>query len=261
MQEQVAWATGKPGVEDWLLSAESDTAAYLGHLTQAHDLSQRAVKSSQSDGANETAALWQMNEALRLAEFGYADKAQAAVSQALTLASEPDVRVLGALALARSGRVRQAQELSDALDKEFPLHFTMRAYWLPVIRASLALDQGSPVKALELLQAASPYELGSTEIFQIGTMYPVYLRGLAYLKTGQGEEAAGQFQNILDHPSVIVNFPLGSLAYLKEAQAKVLMLDHEGALRAYQDFFTLWKDADPDIPILKDAKAEYAKLQ
>jgi len=261
MLEQVAWAMGKPGDEDWLLSAESDTAAYLGHVSQAHDLSQHAVKSSKSNGSNETAALWQMNEALRLAEFGYPDKAQTAVSQALALASDPDVRILGALALARWCKMRQARELSDALDEEFPLHFTMHAYWLPVIRASLALDQGSPVKALELLQAASRYELGSTEIFQIGTMYPVYLRGLAYLKTGQGQEAAGQFQKILDHPSVIVNFPLGSLAYLQQARAKALLHDQEGARRAYQDFFSPWKDADPDVPILKEAKAEYANLQ
>ena len=261
MQEQVAWASGKPGLEDWLLSAESDTAGYYGRLTQARDLSQRAVESAKRSGAAETAAGWQANAALRSAEFGDTARARQAAMQALMLAPGPGVKILTALALARLGDVRRAQDMADALNREFPTNTMIQAYWLPTIRASLELDRGNPTGAIELLRATSSYELAQTWQFELGTMYPVYIRGLAQLRAAQGEEAAKEFQKILDHRSLVLNFPLESLANLQLARAEVLSHQIDTARENYQDFLALWKDADPDVPILKQANAEFAKLQ
>jgi len=136
----------------------------------------------------------------------------------------------------------------------------MQNYWLPTIHAAMALAHGNSAKAIELLQAAVPYELADPPPFSAGTMYPVYLRGQAYLRAGNGGQAAMQFQRILDHPGVIVNFPLRALAYLGLAEARGLSGDHGGARTAYQDFFALWKDADPDIPVLQRARSEYARI-
>ncbi len=260
MQEQVAWAFSKPGAEDWLLSAQSDTAAYSGRLAAAHDFSQRAVESAKRNGAAETAALWKMNEALRLAEFGYPDQARSAVGQALSLASESNVKLMAALVLARAGDSARARSFADALDREFPAHTLIQSYWLPTIRAALDLKQENPTRAIEGLRPSTTYELGSTEIFQLGTMYPVYMRGLAYLKSGQAAQAAAEFQKFFDHRGVIVNFPLAPLAHLQYARAQMQNQRPEEARKAYQEFFTLWKDADPGIPILNQAKAEFAKL-
>jgi len=261
MQEQVAWASGKPGLEDWLLSAESDTAGYYGRLTQARDLSQRAVESAKRSGAAETAAGWQANAALRSAEFGDTARARQAAMQALMLAPGPGVKILTALALARLGDVRRAQDMADALNREFPTNTMIQAYWLPTIRASLELDRGNPTGAIELLRATSSYELAQTWQFELGTMYPVYIRGLAQLRAAQGEEAAKEFQKILDHRSLVLNFPLESLANLQLARAEVLSHQIDTARKNYQDFLALWKDADADVPILKQAKAEFTKLQ
>ncbi len=260
MQQQVTWAMGKPGAEDWLLSAESDTAASSGRLAAAHDFSQRAVESARRSGAAETAALWEMNEALRLAEFGYPDQARSAVARALGLASESNVKLLAALALARSGDLSHARTLADTLNGEFPAHTLIQSYWLPTIRAAVDLELGNPAHAIEGLQPSTTYELGSTELFQLGTMYPVYIRGLAYLKSGQPQQAAAEFQKIFDHRGVIVNFPLAPLAHLQYARAQLLNHRSGEARKGYQDFLALWKDADPGIPILKQAKAEFARL-
>jgi len=168
--------------------------------------------------------------------------------------------------LARGGDVTTAQKLMDALNQEFPLDTLMQNYWLPTVRAAIALQRHDSAKAIEILQATIPYELADPPPFSSGTMYPVYLRGEAYLDAkgdgaGNGALAAAEFQKILDHPGVIVNFPLSALAHLGLGRARALSGDSAGARTAYQDFFALWKDADPDIPILKQAKAEYAKLQ
>ena len=261
MQQQVAWASGKPGAEDWLLSAESDTAAYFGQLSKAHDFSQRAADSAKRNAARETAALWEMNEALRLAEFGYSSRARETASAALNLASEPDVKLMAALVFARSHDGAQARKLADGLDREFPSNTLMQAYWLPTIRASLERDRLNFTRAIDLLLPTKTYELASSEVFQVGTMYPVYVRGLVYLQAGQANEAAAEFQRILDHRSVIVNFPLASLSLLQLARAKAMSQDSDGARKAYKDFLVLWKDADPDVPVLRQARGEYAALQ
>jgi eukaryotic-like serine/threonine-protein kinase len=261
MQEEVAWATGQPNLEDWLFSAESDTAAYYGRFRQAGELSRRAAESARRSGTPETAASWLANAALRNAEFGDANGARTIAAQALNLSLGPGVKILTALALARSGDARRAQKLADELSRQFPMNTMLQAYWLPTIRASLELDNGHSARAIELLDAASQYELAQTWQFQLGTMYPVYVRGVAHLKAGYGDQAGADFQEILDHRTVILNFPLASVAYLQLGRSKAAVHDTDGARQGYKDFLTLWKDADPDVPILKQARAEYEKLR
>jgi len=261
MQQQFAWAIGKPGAEDILLSAESDTQADYGRLQKSRQLSQQAEESAKRNDSKETAAFWQGNEALREVEFGNAAEGLKQAREALAIAPGRDVKVEAALALARGGDVAAAQKLVDALNQEFPLDTLMQNYWLPTVQAAIALQQHDSARAIEILHATIPYELADPPPFSSGTMYPGYLRGQAYLSLGNGELAAAEFQKILDHGGVIVNFPLSALSQLGLARARALARDATGARRAYQDFFGLWKDADADILNLKQAKAEYAKLK
>ena len=265
MQQQFAWAIGKPGAEDILLSAESDTQADHGQLQKARQLSAQAEESCKRNDSKETAAFWQGNEALREVEFGNFAEGLKQAREALELAPGRDVKVEAALALARGGDVATAEKLVDALNQEFPLDTLMQNYWLPTVRAAIALQRHDSVRAIAILRASVPYELADPPPFSVGTMYPAYLLGQAYLSSGNGsgngELAAAEFQKILDHPGVIVNFPLSALSHLGLGRARALSGDAAGARTAYQDFFALWKDADSDTPILKQAKAEYAKLQ
>jgi hypothetical protein len=162
---------------------------------------------------------------------------------------------LAALALAIAGDTVRAETLADDLEKRFPEHTIVQSYYLPTLRAQLALSRSDPSRAIEVLQAAAPYELSSS-----GALYPVYVRGKAYLAAHQGADAAAQFQKILDHRGIVVNDPIGALARLQLGRAYTVSVDSAKAKTAYQDFLTLWKDADPDIPILKQAKAEFATL-
>jgi eukaryotic-like serine/threonine-protein kinase len=260
MKEQLDWSVGKPGAEDLLLSAASDTAAYGGHFAAANALSERAVDAAKRADAVETGASWKANEALRNAEFGNAAAARQAATEALAMSSGPDVETMAGLAFARAGDTAKAEQLADKLDRDSPLDTMIQGYWLPTIRASIALGKGDAKKAVELLQAASAYELGQPSQFQVSTMYPIYVRALAFLKEGQGQQAAVEFQKILDHAGLVVNFPLGSLARLGVGRARTVGGDKSSAKQAYDQFFSLWKDADPSTPIFKDAKAEYAKL-
>jgi tetratricopeptide (TPR) repeat protein/predicted Ser/Thr protein kinase len=261
MQQQVTWAMGKPGAEDILLSSESDTQAYRGRLQKARELSLQAENSALRNDSKETAAFWQGNAALREAEFGEITEARQRAQQALALAPGRDVWVEAGLALARAGDIAEAEQQADHLNREFPLDTLVQNYWLPAIRASIELDRKNTEKAITFLQPALPYELADPPPFAAGTMYPAYLRGQAYLSAGKGAEAATEFQKIIDHPGVIVNFPLGALAHLGLARARALSGDVGGARTAYQDFFAVWKDADPEIPVLKRARSEYDKLK
>ena len=261
MQQQATWATGKAGAEDILLSAESDTQAYHGRLKEACELSQQAEDSARRNDSKETAAFWQGNEALREAEFGEVPEARQQAQQALTRAPGRDVWVESGLAFARAGDIAEAERLADRLNQEFPLDTLVQNYWIPAIRATVELDRKKPDKAIALLQSAAPYELADPPPFAAGTMYPAYLRGQAYLSAGRGTEAAAEFQKIIEHPGVIVNFPLGALAHLGLARARALSGDVGAARTAYQDFFAVWKDADPDVPVLKQARSEYEKLR
>jgi eukaryotic-like serine/threonine-protein kinase len=259
MQEQVRSLMGKPGAEDVLLSAESDSEAYYGRLRKAREFSQRAVESAKRNDAKETAATWEVNAALREAEFGDLAQARQAVAAALALSPGRDVQLLSALVAARSGDAAQAQKVVEKLNSDFPLSTVLQSYWLPTIRAEIELSHGNAAAAIQALQATSPFELGGPQPFNLATMYPIYVRGQAYLSTHRGKEAAAEFQKIIDHRGLVLNFPLAALAHVGLARAYAMQADAAQARTAYQDFFTVWKDADPDIPILKEAKAEYAK--
>jgi len=261
MEQQLAWGTGKPGAEDPLLSAQSDTEGYYGRLGKARDFSRRAVDSAVRSDSKETAALWQVNAALREAEYGNPVMAKQGVTAALALGPGRDVKVLAALTLARVGDSARAKKMVQSLEKSDSLNTVLKLYWLPTIRAAIELNGGSSAQALVFLEAAAPYELGEPPPFQLGTLYPAYLRGRAYYVAHKGTAAAAEFQKFLTQRGVVLNFPLGALAHLQVGRALAMIGETAKAKSFYQDFFSLWKDADPDIPILKQAKAEYAKLQ
>jgi eukaryotic-like serine/threonine-protein kinase len=260
MEQQVAWGAGKPGDEDALLSAQSDTEAYYGRMSKARDFSRRAVDSAVRADSKETAAFWQVNAALREAELGDAALAKQGVTAALALSQGRDVKVASALTLARNGDVPRAKALAEELEKTYPTNTMLKLYWLPTINAAIDLNKGNSSQAAVDLEAAAPYELGGAGMF-INSAYPAYVRGQAYLLEHNGPAAAAEFQKLLDHRGIVANFVTGSLAHLQIGRAYAMAGDTAKAKAAYQDFFTLWKDADPDIPILKEAKAEYAKLQ
>jgi serine/threonine protein kinase/tetratricopeptide (TPR) repeat protein len=261
MARQVAWASVKPGVEDAFLSSQSDTEAFYGRLEKARELSRRAVESARQNDEKEIAAQWRLDAALREAEFGNLSEARQQARAALALASTRDIQVLAGLALAQAGDSAHARRLADDLEKRFPKNTLINAYWLPTIRASIEVQRSDPSKTIEILQAASPYDLANPPPGVGGLLHPVYVRGQAYLLLHKGAQAAAEFQKFLDHRGIVINCPLGALAYLGIARAYVLQGDTAKGKAAYQDFLTLWKDADPDIPILKQAKAEYAKLR
>ena len=202
-----------------------------------------------------------MNEALREAEFGNWLVARRKAAAALALASTRDVQTLAALILAQSGDTVQARKMSDDLARRYPLDTLINGYWLPSIRAAIEVDRNNPAEAIHLLQGAASYELGAVTADWAAPLHPAYVRGESYLRLHRGKEAAAEYQKFVDHWGAVRNFPLGALARLGLARAYAMQGDSAKARIAYQDFLTLWKNADPDIPILKQAKAEYAKLQ
>jgi eukaryotic-like serine/threonine-protein kinase len=268
MARQADWSTGKPGVEEVLLADEADTAAYSGRLERAREFSRQAVASAEHAEEKETAAGFEVNAAVREALFGNSREARERAHAALALSTGRDIQNGAALALALLGDAARAQALADGLAKSFPDDTLVQFNYLPTIHAQLALIRNDPVKssatgsakAIATLDAAAPYELGSGNGIVAAILYPVFVRGEAYLSGHQGSEAATEFQKILDHRGIVVNAPIGALAHLGLARAYVLHGDTAKASAAYQDFLTLWKDADPDIPIFIAAKAEYAKL-
>ena len=262
LERQSDWAAGKLGVEDVFLSYQSDTEAFSGRLQKAREMSRRAVESALRAGENETAAKRELNGALREVEFGNAAQARGETAAALALSSTRSARILAALVLARAGDSDRAEKLTDDLQKQNPLNSRMNGYWLPSIRAAIQLSRKNPAKAIEILQAATPGELGVPGPQpEIGVLiYPAYLRGQAYLMSHQGGAAVFEFQKFDHERTMVINSPLAALARLGLARAWVQQGDTSKARAAYQDFLTLWKDADPDVPILKQAKSEYAKL-
>jgi tetratricopeptide (TPR) repeat protein len=256
MDRLVASAAETPAAEDQLLSMASDTEAYYGRNLKARELSRRAVDAASRNGQKGTAARWQINMALREAELGNSAEARRQAQTALALASEHDSQIPGALALARAGDYVGAARMADDLAKRYPDDAILGRYWLPSIQSAIEISRNNPGRAIEILQVASPLELGTA-----GPLYPVHLRAEAFLSQHQGAAAAAEFQKILDHPSVVLNGIVGALAHLGLGRAYAIQGDTAKAHAAYQDFFALWKDADPDLPILKQAKAEYGKLQ
>jgi len=261
MEQEAVRLMGKPGYEDIMLYYQSDTAASAGQFAQAKELTQRAAESAQRADEKETAAGYQAEAALRAALVGDMGFAKQQAEAALSLSEGGDVKAMSAIALGLAGDSAQATRLADDLDKRLPEDTIVQFDYLPMIRAAVALHSGDAEKALAALARAAPYELGAASQNLNFLLYPVYLRGEANLAAKQGTAAAAEFQKILDHPGVVLNEPIGALARLGLGRAYALAGDPGKAKTAYQDFLALWKNADPGVPILKEAKAEYARLQ
>ena len=263
MAQQVSSSAGTPGLEATLLANEADTAGYSGRLRSAREFSRQAVDSAERAGDQEAAATYFAIATIREALFGNADEARRRANSPTKHPAGHDLQYACALAWAYAGDDDRAQELTDDLGQRFPEATVVQFNYLPTLRAKLAVSKGNPSEALEALRASLPYELGKTTYSTYGwtALYPVYVRGEAYLAAHQGKAAAAEFQKILDHRGIVLNSPIGALAHLQIARAYATQGDTAKAHAAYQDFLTLWKDADPDIPILQHAKAESAKLQ
>jgi serine/threonine protein kinase/tetratricopeptide (TPR) repeat protein len=272
MAEQQWWFAGKPE-ENFGLALASDTEAYGGHLNKARELTKRAVDSAIRADSNEAGAIWQENAAIAQAAYGNPAEARQLAAKALKLVpASQGVEVEAALAFAMAGDTGRAESMAQDLGKRFPKDTQVQSLWLPPIQAQMSLNKKSPTVALTALQAASPIELGQIAfVNNLSCLYPTYIRGEVYLAVGQGNSAAAEFQKILDHSGIVWNCWTGALAHLGVARANALQARtlqggiadaaRVRALAAYKDFLALWKDADPDIPILKQAKGEYAQLK
>ena len=274
MGEQQQWFAAHPEVEHFGISLAADTEAYAGRLDKARELTKRAADSAIRRDSTETGAIWWENAALREAALGNSKEARQAAEAGLKLYPDSQgVQVEAALAYAMAGDTQRAQTMAQNLNQRYPLDTLVQSLWLPAINAQLALNGRNPAEAIDQLQRALlPIEYGNIAYIAQGScLYPTYVRGQAYLAAGQGKEAAAEFQKILDHSGLVWNCWTGALARLGVARANALQaksltgadadLARTRALAAYKDFLTLWKDADPDIPIYKQAKAEHAKLQ
>jgi len=261
MAQQLSWSAGKPGVENAMLRLQADTEAYAGFLTKAREISIRAIESAKGAGENEAAAGYESDMAFREAVFGNANAAEQHATAALVLSSGRDVQYGAAVALAAAGNSR-ADELVRQIQKQFPEDTIVRYIYVPTIQADLALKRHDTAKAIEVLQAAAPYELGSpgnTAAFT-PSLYPVYVRAQAYMAAQRGREAVAEFEKILKWRGVVQNQPIAPLAHLGLGRAYAMEGETAKAKSAYQDFLTLWKDADSDIPNLVQARSEYARL-
>jgi eukaryotic-like serine/threonine-protein kinase len=264
MQREVAATHGKSGAEELISDHQAFALAYTGHLQEATKMLLRASDLAQQAAHREKAAGFETRAALWEGFYGNGPAAKPTAMLALALAKNREVQYGSALALAMAGDSSQAQTLTNDLESSFPEDTSVKFNYLPTVRAFLALNHGDPEKAIELLQVAVPYELGQPRSSQtgfFGALYPIYARGRAYLAAHQGAEAAREFQKILDRPGMMIGDPIGVLAHLQLGRAYAIQGNANKAKAAYQGFLALWKDADPDIPVLKQAKAEYAKLQ
>jgi DNA-binding winged helix-turn-helix (wHTH) protein/tetratricopeptide (TPR) repeat protein len=267
MEREVVQSREKLGVDDWMSNAEGFVAAYSGHLEEARRMSQRAAVLARKADRRETEAFYETDAAVREDLFGNVSTARRRAGHALELSRSRDVEYGAAFALALSGDSSRSQMVIDDLSKRFPEGTVVQFTYLPTLRALLALNQRQAANAVEMLQTTIPYEDGTTIeggsefLLGAGNLYPAYVRGLAYLAAHQGAEAAAEFEKILDRRGIVVCDPIGALARLQLGRASAMSGDRSKATAAYKDFLALWKYADPDIPILKQAQEEYAKLQ
>jgi len=257
MEEQLRWAQNKPGSEDRLLEDWADTQAYYGRYTKAREFGNKAIAAAMRDRVNERSLEHQAHQALREAEVGNRELVRRLATPTLTASDGVYVRVLVALALAKVGDNAESGKLANELNRDKPLHELVQNYYLPTIRAVIELNKNHPDKSIAILEPALSLEKAST---LLDGLEPAYVRGQAYLQEGKGSEAAKEFQKLLDHPGLVELWVTGALARLQMARAEDLSGNRDAARKHYQDFFALWKDADPDLPILKQAKAEYARL-
>jgi eukaryotic-like serine/threonine-protein kinase len=253
MQQQVEWATGRPGDEAYFLAMQSETEAYYGRLAKARVFSLRAVQSATRAGFGDTAAHWQAGAGLREAMFGNSQAAKRDIAGALALSRDGSVVSVAAETFARIGDHAGAERLLAELERSQPPNKQGEERF-PYLKAMIAINRGKAAEALALLEILAPRELWFG-------LDPAYVRGEAYLQAHNRVAAAAEFQKLLEYRGVLRHELIGALAHLQLARAYALSGDTAKAKTAYQDFLTLWKDADPDIPILKQAKAEYAKLQ
>jgi serine/threonine protein kinase/tetratricopeptide (TPR) repeat protein len=263
MAEQAAWFEARPELQNEILGLEADTEAYVGHLTKAREITRHAAESAVRADNKESAALWQLAAARREALFGNFEEAKRRAVTGLAIAPESrDVQVLAALVLARAGDATKARALAQKLAQQYPGHTLVQSYWLPTIETQLALPGKEPQRAVDEIQKTENLEFALPSGNANNTcLDATYLRGEAYLALGKAGPATTEFQKIINHPGLVWNCVTGALAHLGLGRAEALAGDKAKARAAYQDFLTLWKDADPDIPILKEAKTEYAKLQ
>jgi tetratricopeptide (TPR) repeat protein len=263
MAQHAAKVASLPRWEHQMLNMEGDTAAYSGHLKDAREFNRRAMDNAQRAGEKDAPALYSGTSGLREAWFGNTGEARRRAILALNLSTGRDLQYFAALAFAYARDDARAKALADDLDKSYPEDTIVQFNYLPTVRGRLALNRGDSSAAIASLGAAVPYELGGTRAIDLKwtAMFPVFVRGEAYLAAHKGSEAAAEFQKILDHRGLVLNQPIGALAHLGLGRAYVLQGDNVKAKAAYQDFLTLWKDADPNIPVLRQAKAEYTKLQ
>jgi tetratricopeptide (TPR) repeat protein len=260
MQQVLTRVRGGPGAENWISNKQASVLAYAGRLQRARGMSRLAVDQALEALQRERAGQWEAGAALREAFFGYRSEARRRAMAALQFSKNRQVEYGAAFALALSGDSTSSAALANDLEKRFPDDLIVRFEYVPVIRAQVARNHGDVSKAFEILQASVPYELGVTRA-NFGALYPIYVRGEAYLAAHNGAEAAAEFQKILAHRGIVVSDPVGAVARLQLARALVLSGDKVKAKIAYGDFIMLWKDADPDIPILTEAQAEYASLR
>jgi tetratricopeptide (TPR) repeat protein len=261
MEQQASATVGTPGLEDQMFFLQSETAAYGGQFTKARDLTRQAADSARRAQEKETAAEYQGHNSLREGLVGEAAWAKEDAQSAVTEIKGKHGEGFSTIALALAGDSSNANRLIDDLATRFPQDTVVQSQYLPMARAALALNSGNAGAALESLSAATPYELGHTNDDFTFALYPIYFRGQAYLEAKNNAAAAGEFQKILDHASIVGNEPIGALACLGLARTYSLSGNTAKAKTAYRDFFALWKNADPDLPIVKEAQAEYAKLQ
>ena len=263
MRHEMEWSVGKAGGEDAMLALEADTEAYTGHLQKAREISRHAVQAAQAANLAEPAAIWQGLAALREAIYGRIDEARAEADKVLDVApNSRDAQTLAILVFARTGDLRKARSMVDDLAAAHVSNTVVRSAWLPTIRAQFSLMAQQPAQAVDLLEAARPYERGQLiGNLSYSCMIPVYLRGEAYLAMKRDALALAEFQKLADNRGVVGNCWSGALALLGQARAQAMCGSASAARNSYQRFFDLWKTADPGLPILRSARAEFAKLK
>jgi len=255
MQRQVEWANGKPS-EGLLHYLQAHAAAFSGQRRKSQELFRLSKEANERYGLKEGAAWGQADYVLLNAAFGDCQQTKEGAANALNIVRSKEALMLGGVALALCGETSQAQSIAGELVKRYPKDTLVNSVWLPTIQAALEINRGNTEQAIQLLQAAQRFEME-----WLGRAWPVYVRGLAYLRGGAGAEAMAEFQKIIDHRGVVPIYAAYPLAHLGLARAAVLSGDTAKSRKAYEDFFAFWKDADPDIPILQQAKQEYDKLK
>lgn len=259
MQKEWTWASQDPAGGRFVLYRESRIKGFYGRSRNAHRLAQVAVDSSMNAGFLSDAGIFESAEALTDAEIGNLRHSRELVTDAVRKSQDRDVLMLAAFTFARAGNTKRSQELVEKLNQLFPNDFTIQAFGLPLTRAAIKLDENDAAAAIEFLRPVTPYDLVTTGTFS--SVYPAYLRGLAYLQLKEGSLAAAEFRKVLDHSGVGNGFVTGALSILHLARAQAIMGDEKAARKSYEDFLTLWENADPDLPVYKEAKAEYAGLR